>query len=368
MFGNEEIKSKNKKIDTCNITCIKGADDILSTKVYQDKISELKAKSCLSFAIFEGHYWHLIANLANYMQLLPDPRQKNYPMLHVALARAKVAFEHVANHKDQRFQYAYVALAMFSDLGVSLVDYDVLICDVEGEVLDQWHPFVRGLADYTGYFYKVRPTNLYPKALRYDANVILACAIMPEFGLYYLKEDPVLFSQWLRALTGKEDAGDFSAVLDTSKAFSKSDLITNLDPSLISADMCGDAEAFWGWLQDKLSQKENSEIKSGEVTIDVDAMVDTYAKEYKKDPTVIKRRLNQIRVIKQDKVKAKSASTGSMFFSGKAKKEKATARAVVNKSVMANKKYVKLAGSIQQSHDKFQAAKQVSQQKNQQTT
>lgn len=367
MFGSEEGKVTRNLVDVKNIMSIKGADDILHYKEYQDKISELKSKSGLSFALFEEHYWHLITNLTNYMQLLPDPRQKNYPILHVALARARIAFEHVVNCKDQRFQYAYVALALFSDLGICLTDYDVLICDIEGEVLDQWHPLVRGLSDYTGYFYKIRPTNLYPRALRFDVNVILACSIMPEFGLFYIREDPLLFSQWLRALSGKDDCGGFSAVLDTTKAFSKSDLINNLDPSLVSADMCGDAEEFWVWLQRMLIDKENYDLQNGIINIDLDALIDKYAKESKKEASSIKRRLQQIDVLKSVNSKITSNAVGSMFFGGSGK-EKTVNNSKINKSVNAGKNYIKLASSLTESKDKFESAKAIAQQQNQQST
>ena len=363
----EQNKSgQPKKVDTHNIFTVKSADTILSQKKYVEKIDELRKASGMSFEMFDQHYWHLLANFANYLQMLPDPREKNAPLLHVALARAKVAFSHIANHKNERFQYAYVSLSLFADLGVCLTDYDVLICNDQGEVLDTWHPFVRSLADYGGYYYKIRPTNLYPKKIRFDANVVLACAIMPEFGLVYLKEDPQLFSQWLRALTGKDDAGDLSAVLDTTRAFPRSSMLSNIDASLISADMCGDAEAFWAWIKDNVSQKDGyADVNQGKVMLDVEALAKDYAKQFNKDASQLKRQLDKLKVISAIKASSGAKSAYSGFFGGKAQ---ANSKQAVVVSMQAAKKYVSYQVSMNESKANHNASMVLEEQKNQQTT
>lgn len=361
---------QNQKVDTRNIFRVRKADEILSLDVYSKKIDSLKLESGMSSKIFDEFYWHLIANLTNYLQVLPDPRERNAALLHVALARAKVAFNHVKNHQDQRFQYAYISLAMFADLGVCLTDYEVLICDDEGAVLDCWHPFVRGLEDYIGYYYKVRPTNLYPKKMRYDANPVLACAIMPEFGLNFLKEDPQLFSQWLSALTGKDDAGDLSAVLNTDRAFPRSDLIVNLDPSLVSIDMCGDAEAFWQWLQTKLAHKNNFELSDDKkVMVEIDNMLKEYEKSGQKNISSIKSKLDKIKVLQEQKQKSQPSNVSrySGFFAEKGARTSAVKSAVIG-SVIASEKYIKQEASITESNERQQSARSLSENQNQQMT
>ena len=370
MFNADFKEKQNKSVDTKNIFKVKKADDILSLEVYSEKIAALKSASGMTAKVFDEFYWHLIANLTNYLQVLPDPRERNAALLHVALARAKVAFHHVKNHQDQRFQYAYISLSMFADLGVCLTDYEVLICDDEGVVLDHWHPFVRGLEDYIGYYYKVRPSTLYPKKMRFDANPVLACAIMPEFGLNFLKEDPRLFSQWLRALTGKDDAGDLSAVLDSNKAFPRSDLIANLDPSLVSVDMCGDAEVFWQWLQTKLAHKNNFELSDNKkVTVEIDNLLKEYEKSGQKNISSIKRKLDKIKVLHEQKQKSQkgNASSYSGFFAGGRPKSNSVKSAVIG-SVMAAEKYIKQTASITESNDRQQSAISLSENQNQQMT
>lgn len=366
MFNEGGKPNNDKKVDPHNIFTVKPADTILSQKNYVEKVDELRKASCMSFEMFDQHYWHLLANFTNYLQMLPDPREKNAPLLHVALARAKVAFSHVANHRDQRFQYAYVSLALFADLGVCLTDYDVFICDDQGEVLDTWHPFARSLADYGGYYYKIRPTNLYPKKIRFDANVVLACAILPEFGLVYLKEDPQLFSQWLRALAGKDDAGDLSAVLDTTRAFPRGSMLNNIDSSLISSDMCGDAEAFWAWIKDNLAKKEGfSVLDKDKVLLDIEGLAKDYAKNFNKDASQLKRQLEKLKVIAAEQVSSGEKAAYSGFFSSK---DKAQAKHAVTVSVQTDKKYVAQKSSMNESMANHNASMVLEEQKNQQTT
>lgn len=272
---------------------IRTSDKILSNKKYTEQVRLLQDILQIDKELFNDFYWGLFASVIGYMQFLPDPRMSGAAIADVVLAKAKTACEHVVKYKDQRFQYAYISLSVLYDLGFTFVDYDIFICDHSGEVLLDWHPLVRGLDSYEGYFYKVRPTNIYPKNLRFDVNPILACNILPESALCFLKEDPLLFSQWLRALSGKDDTGDL--IIDFSKVGSVE--ASSVFDSVIVSDLYGDAEAFWYWLQEKITHDDKYEVIDGQVIVDLDAYLKNYCQKNNKDFYSIKNNLGKIGVL-----------------------------------------------------------------------
>lgn len=346
------------------------ADEILNSKDYSYKISELRNADMVSPDIFDEYYWHLLSSFFDYLQFLPDSREKNLPLINVALARVKLAFDHVSKYKDSRFQYAYISLAALIDIGVCLSDYEIIITDYEGKPLDIWHPFVRGLSDYSDYHYKIRPCNFYNKKIRYQANPIIACKIMPESGLNFIKEDPVLFGQWLSALLGQDDGGDLAADLDAIKSFSQSSMVgSNLDSSIISSDMYADAEAFWHWLQSKLQEGKNCSVKSGEINFDLDAMAKEYAGVNNLNYSELKRKLLALGVVKADQVRKKVSAgfSGLSMFDTKVKDSKVNCKITTSVN-LSGQKYYRDQTSIADSNNKIRASISNSQQQNQQMT
>jgi hypothetical protein len=261
-------------------------------------------------------------------------------------------------------------LAVFSDLGACVADYSVLITDADGKVLDQLNPLIRGLSDYEGYYYKLRLLSHYPKSMRCDVNPILACKIMPEIGLKFLQEDPVMFSQWLRALAGKPEEGDFAAVLDTTRAFPKNDVIANLDPSLVASDMYGEAENFWLWVQKNLEKKKNYEVANGDFMLDVDSLVKEYSSVNNVDVASVKRQLKSIRVVDAAKVSGKK-SAGNKGYSCSlftAKSTDESRKYKVQTTIANNAKTYVVKGSLKEFSERNQSGLQLESDKNQQLT
>lgn len=341
------------------------ADQVLSKGEYKEKLAELKSIGIVEPSLFDEYYWHLFACLFDYMQFIPDPRQRNYPMINVALAKAKVAFKNVEKYKDSRFQYAYISLSVFADLGVCLSDYEVVIADSEGKPLDLWHPLVRGLSNYVGYHYKIRPHNFKDKKIRHLSNPILACNIMPESGLVFLREDPLLFGQWIRALCGEDDTGDLAAGLDAVKAFPRSSMVSDMGDPV--HDCYGHVEAFWQWVLANLHDGKNCQTNKGQVSFDLDSLAKEYSQGKNISCSELKKKLKDLKVISEvNAINEKSRSSGFSMF------DAATKKAVnykINASVkLASGSYYRAQGSIIDASNKRKDSIKIANDQNQQMT
>ncbi len=266
MFSNDRSpKKKSKSIskahkdyDFSALYEIRSAESILNPPCYQKKIVQLKSWALLDGSeLFEAFFQPVLHQYAEWVQLLPDARENNRPLLHVALSRCMAAMQKTSGaNMSPRMQYAIFTASLLLQLGMIHTDYRVMLSDAEGAFLSEWSPFYQPMSEYDAPCYKVRPTTGHPPILLPTITPILAQKILPACGFAWLAEDPVLLLQWLNALSRRDDTGLLGQVLDSAEDL-KSDWMADLDALPYegqSADATQLGEAYWQWLQAQVQE------------------------------------------------------------------------------------------------------------------
>ena len=235
----------------------KFAKDIYTHEIYKDHLEKIKiAAAYTEEGAYDELFTSLLNDFAEFVQMIPDPRQGNQPMLHVGLARCVAAVQKVSGNQglDDRTKYAIFSASLLLFLGTVHVDFKVMVSDEKGAFKYEWSPFYHRFSDPDATYYKVRPVTGSPTALIGLVTPILAQKLMPHVGMEWLAEDPVLLMQWIRVLSRLDGTGILGQTLDSIE----DDLYTILkafegivvEHTLPKETELG--EAFWEWIQEKV--------------------------------------------------------------------------------------------------------------------
>lgn len=232
--------------------------DILKAAPYQQKISQLESWSLLAHeGAFQELFLPVLTNYAEFVQMLPDARENNRPLLHVALSRCMASMQKSANSAmPPRVQYAIFSASLMLQLGMVHTDYKVMLSNDDGAYLSEWSPFFQFMTDTAAPFYKIRPTTGHPPILLPTVTPILAQKLLPLSGFEWIAEDPVLLIQWVNALSRRDETGLLGQVLDSAEDL-QADFLAEFDDIVVQsehAEATQLGEAYWQWLKKQVAQ------------------------------------------------------------------------------------------------------------------
>ena len=122
----------------------------------------------------------------------------------------QLAFERSYFAEDLR--YAILCLALLADLGDVYAGRQIIICNKEGDFIEEWDPFNQKLYSKNRYYRMVE--TMIPGQYAKTLTPHFAKAIMPLAGWKWLMQNPRLLHNLLVALgQGDDDAGELQGSL-----------------------------------------------------------------------------------------------------------------------------------------------------------
>jgi len=240
---------------------IMSSDQLVSSRRYRfilDKLSEL---SLLPPDHFANLYETLIANFAEFVQLIPPkPNGVLGGLLNSGLVRGMVALDayteqYGSKSTDALNRYAVFSAALLLDVSKAVTNQRVMITNSEGKYVTEWRPFVGPMCN-LGTYYKFYPISAAYKRLDNSITAILARQIMPESGFLWLSSHWRIFADWLEALAGgRRGAGRITHIISRVLEEDLLELLAkianfNIDP--FDAAEFGYGDDFLKWLKEGL--------------------------------------------------------------------------------------------------------------------
>ena len=232
----------------------------LESGQYLQHLTDIKALSGLSDDVFNDVYMSLLEAFTDKVQSCPDAHMHNQSWVSVSLERAKIALNvaHASETMDERMMYAAFSAALCLMMGRLVTEIQVSLTDGEGRHHRNWLPLNESLHDVTEY-YRVRPMIGMPLRLAEALTPWLARSVMPDMGITWLADDPVLMLQWLSTLMQQQsDAGELGAICARAEQRLHTQTIRiqgiPIDPFV--TDDLSEIEAFWAWLKAGLTQNQ----------------------------------------------------------------------------------------------------------------
>lgn len=232
----------------------------LESGQYLQHLTDIKALSGLSDDVFNDVYMSLLEAFVNKVQSCPDAHMNNQSWVSVSLERAKIALNlaHASETMDERMMYAAFSATLCLMMGRLVTEIQVSLTDGEGRHHRSWLPLNESLHDATEY-YRVRPMIGMPLRLAEALTPLLARSVMPDMGITWLADDPVLMLQWLSTLMQQQsDAGELGAICARAEQRLHKQTMRiqgiPIDPFVV--DDLSEIEAFWAWLKAGLTQNQ----------------------------------------------------------------------------------------------------------------
>ncbi len=203
------------------------ASHFLMENKRQGLLEKIKSYSGLETARYESLCSSLITNLISYCQNLPDSSNSYYSqaggLVDYALNRTEAALGlfqefmvigHDGLSEEQKlWQYALYSAALLQGIGKLLVDYQVNLFDINGQLLKQWNPLLESLNN-IGSYYNYEFQKEGDLGFRRRLNLLLAKAIMPVSGFNWIASDQKVLAVWLALLNeDQSSAGTLGAIL-----------------------------------------------------------------------------------------------------------------------------------------------------------
>jgi Putative helicase/Putative conjugal transfer nickase/helicase TraI C-term len=187
------------------------SNKLLASTRHQNLIKEIQELSALPEAHFKALYKSAINRYAEFVQVIPDePQGALSGLLNLGLSRALLGLKQfVAEAGDKAeadplLNYGVFTAALFFDAAKVISQQKIVICDEEGNYLEDWRPYLGSLVDQGREFYKMYPyTGSIYQALNHETAALLARQMMPAEGFVWLSSDLDLFIDWLDALRGE---------------------------------------------------------------------------------------------------------------------------------------------------------------------
>lgn len=208
---------------------------LLSDEKRKNLLEQIKENNSLEEARYDSLCLHLITNLINHCQLLPETSNSYYSqpggMLDHALNRTDAAlslFKQFAlqdansalTEEQKLWQYTLFSAALLQGIGKLQIDFVVEIYDGNAQFLKQWNPLLENLLAF-GSHYRYEFQKESDPDFRKRLNLLLARLLMPLGGFTWIASHPHVLSIWLALLN--EDytaAGTLGAILIRANAIS----------------------------------------------------------------------------------------------------------------------------------------------------
>ena len=227
---------------------------------------EIQQKFPLGGEFFHSFYKDLIANFAEFCQLLPNAAQQvSISMLHQSFERIRVFYrDFLATRRqiDNRVAFALFSYILFKNIGLVANSYYISVYDEQKKFLADFNPLVDQWSDFYGYYYRVRYSKDHKITLRNRLNPLFAVRIMPDLGLRWLQQDPYLFNDWLALLAGDEaEASQLHAHLSQINEIANDQSMPEQPVELeegmmMQQDQQAIDELFWQWLKNQVDSQQ----------------------------------------------------------------------------------------------------------------
>ncbi len=184
---------------------------LLADNHYQTLLQEIKQLSGMPESHFRELYRPAINRFAEFVQLVAEePQNALGGLLNLGLARGYLGLRQFAESgvsldADPLINYAVFTAGLFYDVAKVISQQKIVICDIAGNYLQDWFPYLGSMIDQGAQFYKMYPyhSTIY-QALNHDAAALLARQLMPHEGFAWLSSDLEIFIDWLDALRGDQ--------------------------------------------------------------------------------------------------------------------------------------------------------------------
>jgi len=116
------------------------------------------------------------------------------------------------NPKQELWTYAVFTGALLHDIGKSVVDQKITLCDKKGKELGIWNPLEGPMKKHKGKLtrtsYKIQFTNNRNYKTHEQIGLLVTPYIVPKEGLQWLYSDSRVFHLWSSLLTGHDTEAD----------------------------------------------------------------------------------------------------------------------------------------------------------------
>lgn len=211
-----------------DLTAVVPSSQLLLDARRQDLIKNISECSALELARFESLCLHLIHNLVNHCQSMPETSNSYFSLpcglLDHALNRTEAALslfrkylvqEDGADLSEEQtlWMYALFSAGILQGMGKLQLDYRVDLFDVNGQLLKQWSPLLESMASVGDYYYfEFQPEG--EQHLRRRLNLLMARLLMPASGYAWIISNPEVLAVWLALLNeDMASAGTLGAIL-----------------------------------------------------------------------------------------------------------------------------------------------------------
>lgn len=187
----------------------------LARRHFMQKISRY---ANLEEVVYHELYAKTLAQFAECVQALPSQvGSKPGSLLDHSIERATAAlrsYRQVTSAKasagegsdfSDLYAYTLFTAALFQDIGKVISQQVVMISDVDGKHIEEWHPFEGSLTAIEAHHYKCRILDDRWLTLGKAATPLLAQKNMSTFGFEWIASDPKMFALWIAILTGDEE-------------------------------------------------------------------------------------------------------------------------------------------------------------------
>lgn len=282
---------------------IKTSKQLLRSVSYQRLMDDIKDITLQEEYVMDHLYAELVRKFAEYVQQLPQPHINNPDsMLRSAVRRAFIMLRAFAQDQQaahgkyypktesgSRVLYAVFSAALLFEVGKICTDRKVVLCDEKGNYHCDWDYFNKPILA-QGEYYKIRYGNNLASNLVTEVTHLLAKQIMPAEGFSWLAEDNVLLKLWFIALIARDEFfGECKITLDVEQILATANIeLEECDQDGFVPEENLDAEYFWEWLRDKISnerEKINQKgsgiyLVDGELVLDYKQLVRDFGRNY----------------------------------------------------------------------------------------
>lgn len=213
-----------------DVIAVLPSPDLLASDKRQGLIQQIKDWSALDVKRFDGLCLHLMHEMTNYCQQLPETANSYYALpggiLDYALNRTEAALQLFRQFIIQSegaelseiqklWLYAMFSASFLKDIGKLQIDYLVKVFDSIGEPRDPWNPLINSLVSAASYYqFEFLPDQDDKTALRRRLNVLIARLLMPDEGFAWIASNSEVLAAWLALLSDDwRSAGTLGAIL-----------------------------------------------------------------------------------------------------------------------------------------------------------
>ena len=215
-----------------DLTVVVSASQLLSDSRRQQLIDKISEQSALDSSKFEHLCLHLIKELAQYCQNLPETANSYYSSLggylDNVLNRTEAALtlfrqyiitptkEAELSEEQTLWVYALFSAGILQGIGKLQLDYAVDLFDSNGQLIKRWNPLLEDLT--SAHFYHFEFQKEGEHALCCRLNLLLARQLMPPNGFAWIASHPDVLNVWLALLSeDSRTAGTLGAILNRAK-------------------------------------------------------------------------------------------------------------------------------------------------------